>query len=101
VLEIERLARQMSADELSGAFDHVLGLAGLVDETFVGQVKEELATLQRVSGRDLSPSETAALNEALCRSMRAIFAEVGLSHPHFKRLVLGLSREGAAKLGIA
>jgi hypothetical protein len=101
VIEIERLARPMSPDELSAAFDDVLGIAALVDETFVGQVGHEVATFERVTGRQLSAADAAALHEALSRSMRAIFAEVGLTHPSFKRLVLELSREGAAKLGIA
>ena len=100
VLEIERLARAMSAAELSAMFDHVLALAGLVDEVFVGQVAQEVATFERLTGRRLSEPERASLNESLCRSMRAIFADVGLSHPRFQRLVLSLSREGAAKLGI-
>jgi hypothetical protein len=100
VLEIERMARAMSAEELSAAFDHVLGLAGLVDATFVGQVGQELATFLRLTGRQLSEPEAAALSDALCKSMRAIFAGVGLSHPSFKRLVMDLSKEGAAKLGI-
>jgi hypothetical protein len=101
LLEIERLARTMGSDELSKAFDEILGLCGLVDATFVGQVEEEIATFQLLTGRELTQPEATALNEALCRSMRAIFAEVGLTHPSFKRLVLELSKEGAAKLGIA
>jgi len=101
VLEIRRLARDMSAEERTAAFDQVLSIAALVDEIFVGQVGQELATFERVTGRRLSEPEAGALNETLCRSMRAIFAEVGLTHPQFKRLALELSREGAAKLGIA
>jgi hypothetical protein len=54
VLEIEQLARVMSPDELSTAFDHIQGLGGLVDETFVGQVEQELATFQSVMGRRLA-----------------------------------------------
>jgi len=100
VLEIERLAREMSSDELCKAFDDVLALSAVVDATFVGQVAEELSTFFRLTGRQLTSAETGALNEVLCGSMRAIFAEVGLTHPHFKQLVLELSREGAAKLGV-
>jgi hypothetical protein len=100
VLEIEQLARAMSPDELSTAFDHIQGLAGLVDETFVGQVEQELATFQRVTDRRLAEPEATALREALSQSMRAIFFEVALTHPNFKQVALELSKEGAAKLGI-
>jgi hypothetical protein len=101
VLEIERLARAMNPSELVGTFDDILGLAGRVDAVFVGQVEQEIATFERSTGRVLAEPQTEALRGALCRSMRAIFAEVGMSHPQFQRLVLELSREGAAKLGIA
>jgi hypothetical protein len=100
-LEIAQLARGMSPDELSTAFDHVQGIGGLVDATFVGQVGQELATFQSVTGRILAEPEARALRDALYQSMRAIWAEVSLTHPSFKRVALELSREGAAKLGIA
>jgi hypothetical protein len=100
VLEIEQLARAMNPDELSQAFDHIQGLGSLVDATFVGQVEQELATFQSVTGRRLADLETTALREALTQSLRAIFAEVALTHPNFKRVALELSQEGAAKLGI-
>jgi hypothetical protein len=85
VLEIAQLARAMSPDELSTAFDHIQGLGGVVDATFVGQVEQELATFQSVTGRRLAEPETTALREALTQAMRAIFAEVALTHPNFKR----------------
>src|SRR5262249_13496669 len=100
VLEIAQLARTMSPDELSTAFDHVQGLGGLVDATFVGQVDQELATFQSVTGRILAESEAMALRDALYQSMQAIWAEVALTHPNFKQVALELSKEGAAKLGI-
>jgi hypothetical protein len=100
VLEIAQLARAMRPDELSQAFDHIQGLGGVVDATFVGQVDQELATFQRVTGRRLAALEATALRAALYQSMHAIWAEVALTHPNFKRVALELSKEGAAKLGI-
>jgi hypothetical protein len=99
-LEIEQLARALSPDELSTTFDHIQGLGGLVDATFVGQVEQELATFQSVTDRRLAEPEATALGEALTQSMRAIFIEVAMTHPNFKRVALELSKEGAAKLGI-
>jgi len=100
-LEIAQLARAMSPDALSTAFDHVQGIGDLVGETFVGQVDQELATFQTVTGRILAEPEVTALRDALYQSMRTIWAEVSLTHPSFKRVALELSKEGAAKLGIA
>jgi hypothetical protein len=100
VLEIARLASAMSAAEISAAFDQTAALAALVDTVFAGQVRQELATFARLANRPFAPSERDALAGALWGSMRAIFAEVGLTHPQFQRLARGLSREGAAKLGI-
>ena len=100
VLEIERLARDMRPEELRRAFDDIQGIGGLVDQTFVGQVEQEMATLQRVTGGKFTESERTALAETLHQSMTAIWAEVAFTHPRFKQVALALSKEGAATLGI-
>jgi hypothetical protein len=101
VLEIAELARSMSPQERADAFDGVRGIAALIDETFIGQVEQEVATLERVRDRTLPAPERAALRDALYESMNAIWVEVGLSHPRFVQLAKELSREGSARLGIA
>jgi hypothetical protein len=100
-LEIALLAREMSPDELSAAFDHVLELGGLVDAAFAGQANKEIETLQQVTGRTFSEAEVTTLRDTLHRSLSAIMAGVGLTHPSFAKVALELSPEGAAKLGIA
>jgi hypothetical protein len=100
-LEIALLAREMSTDELSGAFDDVLALGRLVDAAFAGQADREIDTLQRVTGRAFSETEVTTLHDTLHGSLSATMAGVGLTHPSFASLALELSPEGAAKLGIA
>ena len=100
VLETARLAAGMTPAEVSEVFDGLLGLGGLIGETFVGQVEQELATFKTVTGRDLQESEATALRDALNQSLQAIVAGVSLTHPRFKQVALELSKEGAAKLGI-
>jgi len=100
VLEIARLAAGMNRAEVSEAFDGVLGLGGLIGETFVGQVEQELATFKTVTGRVLPEAEATALRDVLNQSLQAIVAGVSLTHPSFKQVALELSKEGAAKLGI-
>jgi hypothetical protein len=100
VLEVARLADGMSPAEISDAFDGVLGLGGLIGETFVGQVDQELATFEAVTARVLPEAEATALRETLNQSLQAIVAGISLTHPNFKQLALELSKEGAAKLGI-
>lgn len=100
VLEVAALAQFLATEEITSAFDHIMGIGGLVDATFVGQVEQELATLQYVTGRRLTESEATVLREALCKSMRAIWADVAFTHPDFQRVAVELSKEGAAKIGI-
>ena len=100
VLEIEQLAGEMSPADRSHAFDDILAIGGLVDETFVGQVEQELTTLQRVTGHALPQAEQRALREALHRSLTAVWVDVAFNHPSFKQVAVALSAEGAAKLGI-
>jgi hypothetical protein len=100
MLEIAQLARGLSAEELSVAFDQVTAIGKLVDATFVGQVDQEIATLQQVTGRMLAEAEVTALRATLYHSLSAIIANVALTDPSFAKVALALSREGAAKLGI-
>ena len=69
MLEIAQLAKGLSPEELSVAFDHVGGLGGLVDTTLVGQVDQEIATLQRVTGHMLAEAEVTTLRDALYHSL--------------------------------
>jgi hypothetical protein len=100
-LEIAELARGRSAAELRAAFDDVLSIGGLVDATFAGQADREIETFQEVTGRWLTASEAATLRDALYGSLQGIVAGVSLSHPRFTKVARELSREGAARLGIA
>ncbi len=62
-LEIAQMASTMSPDELIELFDQVQSLAELVDETFVGQVEQEMETLQAVTGRKPTDPEAMILRE--------------------------------------
>jgi hypothetical protein len=101
MLEVAQLARKLSPAELSVAFDQVLGIGELVDATFVGQVDQEIETLQQLTGHTLSAAEATTLRDTLYHSLSAIIAGVALTDPSFAKVALELSKEGAAKLGIA
>ena len=100
MLEVAQLARELSPEALSEAFDQVVGIGGLVDATFVGQVDQEIATLQQVTGRTLAEAEVTPLRDTLYHALSAIIAGVALTDPSFAKVALELSKEGAAKLGI-
>ena len=100
VESVAQLAQELSPEELSVAFDQVAGIGGLVDATFVGQVDQEIETLQQVTGRTHSAVEMTTLRDTLYRSLRTIIAGVALTDPSFAKVALELSKEGAAKLGI-
>ena len=101
MLEVAQSARTLCPEELSVAFEQVVAIGGLVDAMFVGQVDQEIATLQRVTGPTLSAVETIALRDTLYDSLSTIIAGVALTDPSFAKVALELSTEGAAKLGIA
>src|SRR5688572_18593739 len=83
VLEVARLATRMSPGELADAFEDVVALGELFDGVFRGQAEEEVATLERVTGRGFTDADRAALCDTLHRSLRGIIAGVGLGHPRF------------------
>jgi hypothetical protein len=100
MLEIAQLAGVLGPEELSAAFDQVKGLGELVDATFVGQVDQEINTLQQVTGHTLAEAEVTTLRDTLYESLSSIIAGVALTDPSFAKVALELSRAGAAKLGI-
>jgi hypothetical protein len=89
------------ADTVERAFTDLAAIAGVVDAVFAGQAEEEVATLERVSGRTLPDTERTALQRALHDSLGRILAGVGLGHPRFVEVARALSPAGAAALGIA
>lgn len=99
MLEIAKLAESLSPEALNRAFDQVMGIGGLVNDTIVGQVTQELDTLYQVTGRTFTDTEAAALHETLYQSLNTILCGVSLTHPSFMKVALDLSKEGAAKLG--
>jgi hypothetical protein len=101
MIENAQLARALSPEELSAAFEQMAGIGALVDATLVGQVDQEIATLQQVTGRTLTEAEATALRDTLYRSLQAIIAGVSLTDPSFRKVALELSPAGAAKLGLA
>jgi hypothetical protein len=101
MLENAQLARALSPEELSTAFEQMAGIGALVDATLVGQVDQEIATLQQVTGRTLTEAEATALRDTLYRSLQAIIAGVSLTDPSLRKVALELSPAGAAKLGLA
>jgi hypothetical protein len=101
MLEIAQLAGVLGPEELRVAFDQVVGIGAIVDATFVGQVDQEIETLQQVTGRTLAEAEVTKLRDTLYQSLSTIIAGVALTDPSFAKVALELSKEGAAKLGIA
>jgi hypothetical protein len=101
MLEIAQLAGVLVPEELRVAFDQVVGIGAIVDATFVGQVDQEIETLQQVTGRTLAEAEVTKLRDTLYQSLSTIIAGVALTDPSFAKVALELSKEGAAKLGIA
>ena len=100
LIEIARLAADLTEPELAAAFDELLAIAALVDQAFAGQAACEIETLARITGRAFEKPEKERLHAALYRSLAEIMAGVGLSHATFARVARDLSVEGAAKLGI-
>jgi hypothetical protein len=100
-LEIARQVRAMSTEERSRAFDQVGHLGGLVDAVFAGQVEEEIATVERVTGCTFASTERTTLRDTLHQSLHFIMAGIGLSHPRFTRVAVAVSPEGAGRLGLA
>jgi hypothetical protein len=82
-LIVEALAATLSKEEIARGFEGYLGIGGFLDGGLREQARLNLESLERASGRRLSPEETDAAMEAQHQALRWTYLGSGMVHPNF------------------
>ena len=90
-LMIEALAGSMSRSEIEGAVDEYLEIAKFIDGGLAEQVRLDLESLTRKTGRDLSASERESYVEVQLGANRWTYLGSGMTHPNFLASLEALS----------
>lgn len=94
-LMVQALAEACTPEERAAAIDGYLEIGMLLDGGLMQQSAFDLESLQRATGRVLTPGETVKFLEVQEQAMRWTFLGSGMSHPAFLA-VADLVQPGAA-----
>ncbi|MGD9614532.1 MAG: diiron oxygenase [Alphaproteobacteria bacterium] len=95
-LMVESIAERCSETERDKAIDGYVAIGGFLDGGLVQQVRLDLESFSRATGRELSEFERAMFIETQLQALRWTFIGSGMSHPNFLATVDHL-RPGAGE----
>ena len=82
-LMVDELATGMTPDGIRKAVDDYLELGGFIDGGMQQQVRLDLDSLERATGRRLTPEERERVSAAQLKALRWTFIGSGITHPNF------------------
>jgi hypothetical protein len=97
--ELEWVAenRRLSMDDKDRAVDDLIELAGAVDGILQAQAKCDADYFLRSVGRPFDESERASVRRLVLKAYRWQYIVSGVQHPHFARLLSGMTTEPQMK----
>jgi hypothetical protein len=97
-LLVSELASRSTAAEIDQAIDDFLKIGGILDGGLQQQVHFDLSTLERATGRSLSPRERNEVESAQLKSYRWTFLVSGFEQANFRAAIADLSPAGVTKI---
>jgi hypothetical protein len=97
-LLIDEIVREIGEADREAAIDELLELGGAIDGLLSQQADLDIASLERATGRTLSPRDREEIKAHTHRAYRWTFLVSGLEHPKFVQIVSELTERGTAKL---
>jgi para-aminobenzoate N-oxygenase AurF len=82
-LMIEEMAAGLPADQISKAVDEYLEIGAFLDAGMQQQAELDLDSLERATGRRLTPEQRERFRATQLRALRWTFIGSGISHPNF------------------
>jgi hypothetical protein len=86
-LMVEALAATYTKDEIARAFDGYLEIGGFLDQGFAQQLRLNLATFTRATGRSLSGEQEKEYVQVQHQALRWTYLGSGMTHPNFLETV--------------
>jgi hypothetical protein len=82
-LMVEEMATELTADEIRKAVDEYLEIGGFLDGGLQQQAAFDLDSLERATGRRLTPGQRDRFLAAQLKALRWTFIGSGITHPNF------------------
>src|SRR5262245_39174818 len=80
---VEELAAGITPTDISKAVDEFLEMGAFIDGALQQQTKFDLDSLERATGRRLTPEERERVGAAQLKVLRWTFIGSGITHPNF------------------
>jgi hypothetical protein len=90
-LEWVREDRRLTPSERDRAVDDLIGLVAAVDGILQAQAGADAEYFLRIAGREFTQAETEVLRAAVLKAYRWQYIVSGVQHPHFGRLLTGMT----------
>jgi hypothetical protein len=90
-LEWVREDRRLTPSERDRAVDDLIDLVAAVDGILQAQAGADAEYFLRIGGREFTQAETEALRAAVLKAYRWQYIVSGVQHPHFGRLLTGMT----------
>lgn len=90
-LEWVREDRALSPAQRDAAVDDLIALVGAVDGILQAQASADMEYFVRIAPRSFEASECSAIGAAMLRAYRWQYIGSGVSHPHFVKLLTGMT----------
>ena len=89
-LMVEEMTAELRADQIRKAVDEYLEIGGFLDGGLHQQTKLDLDSLERATGRRLTPEQRERVSAAQLKALRWTFIGSGITHPNFLATVAAL-----------
>jgi hypothetical protein len=89
-LMVEEMAAELTPDQIRKAVDEYLEIGGFLDGGLQQQAAFDLDSLERATGRRLTPEQRERFSAAQLRALRWTFIGSGITHPNFLATVAAL-----------
>jgi hypothetical protein len=97
-LMVEAIAASSSPAEIQKGISDYAAIGGLLDGGLRQQVEFDMQSLQRVSGRVLSPEEQEQFRTIQTQAIRWTFLGSGMTHPNFLKTVGELDADARTRI---
>ena len=98
-LVVDTLARRLERQEIEKGIDDYMDIGKLLDGGLQTQVRLDIESLQKATGRVFTPAEREEIEREQVKSYRWTFLLSGMTHPNFDRSLRELSADGHRRVG--
>jgi hypothetical protein len=97
-LIVDSLVESATPKEIDQAFQEYAEIGGFIDDGIKQQAEFELENLEQATGKKLSSSERAQVNDAVLKGMRWTYLGTGMTHPNFLATVEQIKPEARQQI---